>query len=196
MPNPYIIKGIIVLLLCAAGYWYAYKQEQRQRYTLALAMLMLCGMAVRVYCSMDSYLHPWDERYHALVAKNLMLHWLKPTLYENPILPYNITSWSSNHVWLHKQPLSLWLIALSLKTFGVSAFAVRIPSILLSTIAIKLVYDIALQFYGRRTAFLSALLLSTNGLIIELASGRVATDHPDITFFFFVLLGVDGCKMA
>lgn len=70
-------------------------------------LLMLCGFALRLYSSCDFYLHEWDERYHALVAKNLAGHLLLPTLYDNPVLPADYRDWTHSTVWLHKQPLSL-----------------------------------------------------------------------------------------
>ena len=38
--------------------------------------------------------------------------------------------------------------------------------------------------------YLAAFFYSINGLIIELAAGRVATDHADTFFLFFVELAV------
>jgi 4-amino-4-deoxy-L-arabinose transferase len=111
-------------------------------------------------------------------------------LYETPVLPFNYTDWGNNNIWLHKQPLALWLIAVSLKIFGIHAWAVRVPSVICSTICIKLTYDIAGHLYDRRTAFIAAFLFSIHGFIIELASGLGATDHIDTIFLFFILLGI------
>jgi 4-amino-4-deoxy-L-arabinose transferase len=185
-----VYQGIVVILFCCIGYCLAYKASRSSKYTLALSCIMICGLVLRIYTSADFYLHAWDERFHALVAKNMLKHFFVPTLYDNPVLPYKYTSWSDNHIWLHKQPLTLWLIAVSLKCFGVNEFAVRVPSIILSTIAIKLMYDIGSFFADKSTGLLSAFLLSANGLIIELAAGRDATDHVDVVFMFFILLGV------
>ncbi len=38
-------------------------------------------------------LHDWDERYHALVAKNMIEQPFKPMLYKNPVLPYDYKDW-------------------------------------------------------------------------------------------------------
>lgn len=162
----------------------------REKYDISFCFILLCGFLLRTYVSCDPFLHDWDEKYHALVAKNLMVSPLKPTLYLNPILPYDYTNWTANHIWLHKQPMTLWLISLSLKTFGLSAFSVRIPSILLSTICIWLTFFIASKLVNKRVAVIAAFLFSINGLVIELTGGRVATDHVDIVFLFFVELSV------
>jgi 4-amino-4-deoxy-L-arabinose transferase len=158
------------------------------REKFSVALIIIAGLLLRLYTASDPYLHEWDERYHALVAKNLIGNWLQPTLYRQPFLPYDYTNWGSNHIWLHKQPLALWLIAISLKFFGVSTFAVRIPSILLSTIGIKLMYDIGKMLFNKGVGFTAAFLFSIHGLIIEQAAGRVATDHTDVIFMFWILL--------
>jgi 4-amino-4-deoxy-L-arabinose transferase-like glycosyltransferase len=191
MNNVYL--GILVVITCSAGYYISFRKQWEGNYAFAIAMLMLCGLILRIYTASDSVLHFWDERYHALVAKNLLHHFFTPTLYDNPVLPYSYKSWEYNHIWVHKQPVTLWLIAISLKIFGIHAWAVRVPSVLLSTIGIKLMYDIGKRLYTAQAGYVSAFLFSIHGLIIELASGRVATDHVDVAFMFFVLMAVWCC---
>ena len=188
MENVY--QGIPIVLFCCLGFYYAYKCSLAGKYTYALSLVVLCGLVLRSYTSMDMFLHAWDERYHALVAKNMLQHFLVPTLYNNPVQRYDYTSWASNSIWLHKQPMTLWLIAISLKCFGINEFAVRIPSIIMSTIGIKLIYDITKFLADKRSALLTAFLFSIQGFIIELTAGRDATDHVDIAFLFFILLAV------
>lgn len=156
----------------------------------ALALLMLCGLALRLFTSFDMHLHEWDERYHALVAKNLAAHPLTPTLYDDPVMPYDYRDWTGNHVWLHKQPLPLWMMAASIALFGANELAVRLPSIVLSTLGIAIMFFLGRRLFNRRIAFIAAFLYSIHGLIIELTAGRVATDHIDVFFLFFIQLGV------
>jgi 4-amino-4-deoxy-L-arabinose transferase-like glycosyltransferase len=180
----FIIIFSLLCLITSVRYYY------KDNFNLALFFIIICGLALRVFISSDPFLHDWDEKYHALVAKNLMVNPSKPTLYLNPILPYDFTNWTSNHIWLHKQPMPLWLISLSLKTFGISNFAVRIPSILLSTICIWLTFFIASELINKKVAVIAAFLFSINGLVLELTGGRVATDHIDVVFLFFTELSV------
>ena len=151
---------------------------------------MVCGLALRIYTSSDFFLHTWDERYHALVAKNFIHHPLTPTLYDNPILPYDYKNWTGNHIWVHKQPLALWTMAGSMWLFGVNEIALRLPSIVLTTIGIWLSFFIGSYFFNKKTGYLTAYFFSINGLIIELTGGRVATDHIDIFFLFFIELAI------
>lgn len=185
-----ILFGVPVIVACSLGYVFAWKYFRAEKFRLALFLLVLCGLVLYVFVSMDLFLHEWDERYHALVAKNLMRHPLIPTLYDNPLLAYDYKNWAGNHIWVHKQPFPLWLMASSLSVFGVNEFALRLPSILMSSMGIYLCYSVGKYFFDRKVGFLAAFLFSINGLIIELTGGRVATDHIDITFMFLILLAI------
>ena len=143
-----------------------------------------------MFVGCDFFLHEWDERFHALVAKNLIHHFFIPTLYDNPILPYDYKNWTGNYIWLHKQPLPLWSMAFCMKLFGVNEIALRLPSMILSTAAIYLTHYIAKYFFDYKIALLSAFFHSIHGLIIEITGGRVPTDHIDIFFLFFIELAI------
>jgi 4-amino-4-deoxy-L-arabinose transferase len=186
--DPFI--GIVTIAIAAAGYLFAWRFQSKDNYKVAMLFLVIAGAILRIYAATDLCLHTWDERYHALVAKNLIQHPLKPTLYDTPLLPYDFRNWTANHIWLHKQPLPLWAMAASMSLFGVNEIAVRLPSILLSTAGIWLAFYIGTYVVNRRIGFLTAFFFSINGLIIELTGGRVATDHIDIFFLFFVELAV------
>jgi len=185
MENLY--TGILTIVICGVLVVSSFLLFKKEHTSVALVLLLLSGFVLRFYTSCDWYLHEWDERYHALVAKNMMLFPFKPMLYANPLLPFDVHSWSSNHIWLHKLPIPLWCMALSMKIFGVNELALRLPSMLLSTIAIFLIYRIGTDLFNKKIGFISAFLLSINGLIIELSAGRVPTDHVDVFFMFFVL---------
>ena len=180
-----LVSGIFVVLLCIFGYFLAWKAFRVNNSNRALLFIMLCGLFLRIYASTEFYLHSWDERYHALVAKNLIAHPLVPTLRENPVLPYNYQDWPGNHIWLHKQPFPLWMMALSMRVFGIHEFALRLPSVILSILGIFLTFGIGRRLYNEKVGLLAAFFFSIHGLIIELTGGRVATDHYDL--FFLVL---------
>ena len=185
-----LIVGVFTIILCSFGYFFSWKYQKQNNFQIAVFLLIICGLILWIYTSSDFFLHEWDERYHALVAKNLIHHPLTPTLYENAILPYDYFNWTGNHIWVHKQPLPLWTLAVSLWMFGINEIAVRLPSILLSTLGIWLSFKISSYFFNKKIAYITAFLFSINGLIIELSAGRVATDHIDIFFMFFVELAI------
>lgn len=158
----------------------------KHKYTISLSIILLIGFALRFNLSQDDFLHKWDERYHALVSKNLIAHPLKPTLYDEPLLSYDYKLWYANHIWLHKQPLPLWIIAIGYKMFGVSEFVTRVPSLIFSFLSIIITFLLAQKLFDKKTAILSAFFIAINGLIVEMAAGRIATDHYDTLFLVFI----------
>ena len=178
------------LLLSGAAFAAALLFVRRRQYGRAAMAIALGAFVLRAFASADTSLHYWDERYHALVAKHLAEHPWLPTLFEHPILPYNPANWGSNHVWVHKQPFALWIIALSIRLFGTTVLAVRLPSALFSSLATLLTYGIGKTFFSRRTALLAAFLHAVNGFCIILAAGLLPTDHVDTLFFFAIELGI------
>lgn len=140
--------------------------------------------------NLDPFLILWDEQYHALVAKNLLLNPLKPTLYSNPLLEYDYRNWTGNYIWLHKQPLFLWQIAISLKLFGFNVLAVRLPSIILHSAAVLLIYRIGKISATERIGFYGALFFALAYFPLELVAGRYSTDHNDLSFLFYVTASI------
>ncbi len=185
-----ILLGSICSLVCACVFFCSWILKRKSAYVLSILLLLLGGAILRSFVSSDQYLHKWDERFHALVSKNLIEDPIKPMLYKHPVLPYDYKHWNRNHVWVHKQPVPLWAMACSLKIFGISEFALRIPSILLSTMAILLTYLIGFHLYGRNIGWMAAFLHAIHGKLIELTGGRVATDHFDLFFMFFIELAI------
>lgn len=132
-----------------------------------------------------------DESFHAVVAKNLLKHPLKPTLYDRPWLKYDYRDWQNNHVWLHKPPVPLWQMAASMAVFGVNTLALRLPSVMLATAAAWLTYAIGVELLrDRRAALIAATLQAFHPAITALVHGYVFSDHVDIAFLFWVELSV------
>jgi 4-amino-4-deoxy-L-arabinose transferase-like glycosyltransferase len=184
-------KGVLLIVLVTAVFTAAYQAFKKNKIQKSLFLIILGGFILRGWCIWnDGFLFAWDERYHALVAKNLMSNPFVPVLFKNPLLDYDFRQWTLNHVWLHKQPLSLWFMAGSMKIFGTSEWALRLPSLLLSTIGIYLTFRIARFFKDKKTGLLAAFFQAINGLVIEIATGRESTEHPDNTFFFFIELAI------
>jgi 4-amino-4-deoxy-L-arabinose transferase and related glycosyltransferases of PMT family len=189
MSENYIV-GIVTLLLAGLCFTLAYYYGKREQTAVSLLFLFLGGLILRLSSGLYFFLEPWDERYHALVARNMLNHPFIPTLYESPAIDYNLRDWGASHIWLHKPPITLWLIALSLKVFGINAIAVRLPSIILSSLCIVLTFLIAQKLFDKKTALFASFLHAIHGMLIELATGRIPTDHVDTIFIFFIELGV------
>lgn len=155
--------------------------------TVAFTLLIIGSFCLGYFiANLDPFLILWDEQYHALVAKNMLINPFKPTLYRAIVLPYDYTNWTANHIWLHKQPLFLWQIVLSLKVFGINEFSVRIPSIVLHTIIAFFIYRIGKIVSNKNVGYYGALFFSVAYYPLELIAGRYSTDHNDVAFLFYV----------
>ena len=180
-----LYTGITLILLGLAYFQITGKSR------LSLLMIALGSLSISLFvCLSDPFLHMWDEQIHAVVAKNMVHNPLKPMLMTAPILPYDFTNWTVNHIWVHKQPLFLWQIALSFKLFGINTLSLRLPSILMTTLLIIPVYRIGKIISGKQTGIYAAILLSGSNFIYQLNSGRMNTDHNDIAFLFYVTLSI------
>lgn len=180
--------GILTFLVVIAVYTIACRMYKKEQYSSALYLIMLGGLVLRIFTALDFHLHPWDERYHALVAKNLLDNPFKPMLYKVPLLDHDFKNWSNNHIWVHKQPFPLYSMAASMWLFGKNEIALRIPSLILCTLAIFTTFKIGKILFTTRVGLLAAFLFSINGLIIEQTAGRVATDHIDVFFFSLITI--------
>lgn len=175
--------GAGVLLVVASAILF-----HRGKTTLSILILTAGAFVLRLLMtSTDPFLYDWDEQYHALVAQHLSAHPGTPTLYDDPQLPVDITRWAHNHIWLHKPPLFLWLIAISIKIFGATPFAVKLPSVILSALMAPAVYSIVKRLISERAGFIAAVLLAAHSYSIQLVSGFRNTDHNDVIFSAFVL---------
>lgn len=177
---PLLISTVILILSII---FYGIKKTRTSLYLLFLGS---AGLGLFM-ANLDHFLILWDEQFHALVAKNLISNPLKPVLIKDPILGYNYKNWSGNYVWLHKQPLFLWQIALSLKVFGFNTLAVRLPSVLLHAFAVLLIHRIGKITTSENTGFYGALFFAVAFYPLELIAGRFPTDHNDVSFLFYVL---------
>ncbi len=154
-----------------------------------LAAILLGSLMLNTHKLGHEGLHYFDESFHAIVARNLLKHPLKPTLVDVPYLPYVQTHWGDNHVWLHKPILPLWTIAMSYSVLGVNTFALRLPSALLGTAAVGLTFLIGRSLFDRRTGLIAAALQAINPAIAMLVHGHLFADHIDISLLFWVEVG-------
>lgn len=177
----FLITGFSCILLAIGFFHYG-------KHRLALVTLIAGGFAFRLMMAfIDPFVNIWDEQFHALVAKNLTLHMFHPTLVENPILPTDPAYWVFTQTWLHKPPLFLWQMAISIKLFGTSAWAIRMPSVLLSSLMIPAIYQMGLRISNERTGFLAALILTVSNIHVNIVSGFLNTDQNDVVFAAYVL---------
>ena len=149
IPSLILACGFLALIIT---FWFFNKS----RFTFSISSLVVSGLFFRIYSALDTFLHAWDERYHDLVAKNLLKHPLVPNLYDLPLLDQDLL-WVGGHI---------WLISGSISIFGNTDFAIRIPSILFSTAMIWLTYLIGKSLFTKRIGVLAAFFIAVNCLMI------------------------------
>ncbi len=182
--------GLLVAAAPALAAIYMFVVQDQKN--TGIFLLLTSAFLVRfLMVCLDPYLHEWDERFHALVAKHMMTTPFRPMLFVEHIMAYDYRDWSYNHVWLNKQPLFLWQMALSMKIFGTNVIALRLPSLILSTIFVWLVYDMSrLWLKNDSIAFITAFFATFHFYVLELITGRNSLDHNDIAFLFYITCSI------
>jgi|SRR6218665_3530456 len=180
------ILVIVAILHVISIYFFSYKRNIRY----ALFFLVLGGLVLRLlFINFDAYFFSWDEQYHALVAQNMAAgNPFVPMLFKDTPLGYDPNNWTANHIWLHKQPLFLWQIALSIKILGSSFFAVRLPSAIMSTLLIPVIFRIGKRAISEQVGYIAAFLFALCNFLLDLITGIYNTDHNDVAFIFYVTL--------
>ena len=179
--NNWLLVAAIILYILSILLFELISKKRYSLIALFLGSISLFSYIALAY----PFLHVWDEQFHALVAKNMGSHMLKPTLLESPILDIGKT-WADTHIWLHKQPFFLWQIAISMKLFGVNTFALRLPDIIMASIIPLFIYRIGVIIKNKPLGFYAGLLFLSSNFLITLISGRLNTDHNDLAFIFYV----------
>jgi len=175
--------GLACLFILVSIILFQMREDKRP----SLFLLLAGSFCLRLFASLISeHLHLWDEQFHALVAKNMMSDPFAPKLYAHPVKPYHPLSWTTGHIWLHKQPLFLWQMAGSMKLFGAQVWAMRLPSVLMSTLLTGLIYRVGSLSLNKTAAYYAALLFAFGHFALELTAGAVHTDHNDLAFVFYV----------
>jgi len=148
-----------------------------------LLLILILSIIIRFLFLNRPELQSRDEGVHAVVAQSLLINPLKPVLIANPIPGLeNIREFP--HIFLEKPPLIFWLMTVSYKIFGVNEFAVRCIPAVFGIISILLTYVLAKQFFEKRVALLSALLLSLCQFHVKYSRQGML----DVPLTFFTLL--------
>jgi 4-amino-4-deoxy-L-arabinose transferase len=180
------IAFITAFLLILISFTLFFQKRRHAIFFLFLAAVSL-GLG---FAMIDPFLHFWDEKPHALVAKNLAQTPFHPRLLNSNLVNYDYKSWISNYTWLHKPPLALWQVALSIKLFGANVLAVRIPSIILHALTSVLVYRIGLNVFTRNIGYFAALVYLLMNYNLELVAGLHTAEHIDTSFTFYITASI------
>jgi 4-amino-4-deoxy-L-arabinose transferase-like glycosyltransferase len=178
---------LLSLALAILGIYLFHQENTRA----AVILLFFAAFAIRYFMiGLDPFLNDWDERFHALVAKNMRLHPFKPMLREFPIMEYGLHDWCCNHIWLHKQPLFLWQMALSMSIFGVSEVTMRLPSAVMGALLVFPVFRLGKLLFDEKVGFSAALLAVYPYYQLEMTAGAIGMDHNDMAFMFYMTMSI------
>ena len=162
-----------------------YLHLKRNKYERVLLVLAAFSLASS-FALFDPFLHMWDESFHALVAKNAADNLLAPHLLNSPDYGYKPLLWVNNYIWLHKPPLALWQMALSIDLFGQNIYAVRLPSVLAFSATTFFVHGIGKYLFNRNVAFFGAVLFILYQFMLEQVAGIHTADHIDVSFTLYI----------
>ena len=120
----------------------------RHKRTLIFLTILLLSSFYFLYDLGNLPLFDWDEAIYADIANDTLTNgnFFTLTRFGEP--------------WFEKPPLYIWLVMGSIKLFGTSEFAIRLPSALIGAAAIGILYLLALEMTGNGTlAVFTALTL-------------------------------------
>lgn len=187
METHFQLKDIAILLFGLVFIFTSIFLFLKEQVKISILFLTCGAFILRFFIiNLDPFLYLWDEQFHALVAKNIMDNPFKTMLYVQPVLPYKFGYWAGDHIWLYKGPVFLWLIAISLKIFGVNEIAVRIPSLIMSTLMVPILFRLGKIIINEKAGYFTAFLFATANYQIEMVSGIIGSDHNDVAFMFFI----------
>jgi 4-amino-4-deoxy-L-arabinose transferase-like glycosyltransferase len=122
----------------------------------------------------------WDEGIYAEIAREMLA--------SHTLQGYLIPHWNG-HLWFEKPPLQMWLTAVSLRLFGLTAFAARLPSALAGIAATGMLHAWLARHISRISAWLGTVfLLSAFGF--QHAARVSETDTLLSAFCLFATLGL------
>lgn len=138
-----------------------------EKSNLAILMLIIIGgFFIRIY-RLD-FLSLWVDEYVHLSEVNRLLS------------PESGSEGDTNGIFL------TWCMLLLIKVFGASEFTVRLPSVIMSTLSIPLVYVLAKNLFNRGVGIISAFLFSSSLYVVCWA--RIGRNYASFEFAFLLLL--------
>jgi len=150
-----------------------------ERHYTTLAIITLGLAALNLGYRLDrEVVTTWDESLYATSAAEMVRsgNWLVTT-FQGDVDYYNT-----------KPPLNVWLIALSFKLFGITLWALRLPSFVAAFATIAVVQTWCRRHLNATTALLATLVLSTTFGFLYVHSAR--SGNPDAWLALDIVLTV------
>jgi 4-amino-4-deoxy-L-arabinose transferase-like glycosyltransferase len=149
----------------------------RRLTALAAAVLALAVFNLTFRLGSEG-LTEWDESLYATSALEMVRNnaWVATTF--DGALDYSNS----------KPPLNVWLLALSLRTFGVNLVALRVASVVAAALTVLVLLVWAWRRFTPLTGVLSAFVLATCFGFLYVHSGRTANPDALMTLFFLLIV--------
>lgn len=177
-----LLFSAILFFALGAFLWF------KNRYRFSSVSIFFGGFVITLHAIfLDDFLHPFDERYHALVALNAITDPFHLKLVPEVLTSWNTNTYLSTHTWLHKQPLFTWQMAFGIELFGTSVFGMRSSSALMFLVLGFAVYR-ACKLYFPKSGVWCMLIVYSSPFLLLLTSGRKGMDHNDIAFAAYTSL--------
>jgi 4-amino-4-deoxy-L-arabinose transferase-like glycosyltransferase len=142
--------------------------------TFPLVLIVLC--LVLIFGGLGTnHLIPWDEAIYAKIAKNMAATG-----------DFIVQRWKLQTDWYEKPPLFMWFMAASIKLFGITSWAVRLPSAIFGMSTVLLVYKFGKRLFNKTAGFISAFGLLTTVHFLYYSRASML----DVTATFFITLSL------
>lgn len=99
---------------------------------------------------------------------------------------------AANSITVDKPPAALWVMALSIRVFGLNSFAILMPEVLMGVATVGLVYSMVRRHFGPGAALLSGAVLA----LTPVAALMFRFNNPDALLVLLMTLGAWGTMRA
>ncbi|MGD9932630.1 MAG: ArnT family glycosyltransferase [Dehalococcoidia bacterium] len=118
----------------------------------------------------------WGNTYYSAGAESMTRSW--SNFFFGASDPEGIVT-------IDKPPLSQWLLASSVKLFGLNSWSLLLPQAILGVACVALLYAMVRPQFGEAAALLAAFVLATTPITVAI----VRINNPDTLLVFLMLLG-------
>ncbi|WP_240341735.1 glycosyltransferase family 39 protein [Arthrobacter sp. Alg241-R88] len=141
------------LLSLVRRFWRGPEQDERWERPSLLAFL--AGTAVLFLWGLDA--NGWANPYYSAAAQAGSQDWTA--------FFFGSFEWG-NLITVDKTPLSIWVMSLSVRLFGLSSWSILVPQALMGVTTSYLVYKIIRRGFGPRTALFGAAVYATTPVVV------------------------------
>lgn len=148
---------------------------QMNKTTVALFGLLAVTIFLATYRLSELMTFIGDQGWYYLSARDMVLSGIIP-----------LVGIASSHPWLHQGAYWTYILAASFKLFGYHPMVGSFSTILLHVGSFIVLYKLALEMFGKRTALIAVLLFATSPLVLFFV--RMPYHTSPIVFFTLLFL--------